>query len=341
MTLYVKQSGVWTPVPNLQLKQSGSWSQVQVGYVKVSGVWKQFYVPEVVVTITSNTLNVNMQSLFTSAIWTNPAVSKRVVINSGVVVGSTLPGTAAIRTGTGWSGTLNLDNYGEIQGAGGAANSGAGGHAILCEAAGMKIRNFGAIRGGGGGGGKGGNGGPGYYTSTVTEGPRFTGYPSGTRNYWSTQAGTSIDGAYWDNVNVFSGDVNSPVTTGGHTYTRGAQKASNTTAGGTTTNYFEISRSTTTTTNTSGGTGGNGGRGQGYGQTNAAGSAGSAGGTNAGTGGTGGTGGTSGVAGATGNSGSAGNNGAGTAGTAGGAAGKAISGSSVLTNTGTIQGATS
>ncbi|QIG69576.1 hypothetical protein EVB81_007 [Rhizobium phage RHph_I46] len=342
MSLYIKQSGVWTPVPTLKIKNAGSWSQVQVGYVKVSGVWRQFYVPEVLVTITANTLNVNIQSLFTSGVWTNPAVAKRVVINSGVIVGSSVPATAALRTGTGWAGTLTLENKGEIQGAGGVANSGAGGHAILCEAAGMIIKNTGAIRGGGGGGGKGGNGGAGYYTSTVSEGPIYQGYPASSTNryYWDTTNGTSIDAVYWNDANVISGNVNSPYTVGAYTYTRGVQRASYT-AGSTTHNVFEVSRSYQTTTNTSGGIGGNGGRGQGYGQTNASGSAGTAGGTNAGAGGTGGTGANFGAAGATGNSGANGNNGSGTAGTAGGAAGKAISGSSSLTNTGTIQGATS
>ncbi|QIG73784.1 hypothetical protein PP935_gp009 [Rhizobium phage RHph_N34] len=343
MALYVKQSGVWTPVPTLKTKNSGSWAQVQVGFVKVSGVWKQFYVPEVLVTITSNTLNVNLQSLFTSGVWSSSAVAKRVVINPGVIIGSSVPATAALRTGTGWGGTLTLENKGEIQGAGGVANSSAGGHAILCEAAGMIIRNTGAIRGGGGGGGKGGNGGAGYYYSTATEGPVYA-YPGSPRYQWTSQNGTNINSAYWAGASIFGTKSNSnPYTLGAYTYYRGTQQA----VDGCDSNgfyciqHYSIYRQYQQTNNTSGGAGGNGGRGQGYGQTNASGSGGSAGGTNAGAGGTGGTGANFGAAGATGNSGANGNNGSGTAGTAGGAAGKAISGSSSLTNTGTIQGATS
>ncbi|QGZ13866.1 hypothetical protein PP939_gp078 [Rhizobium phage RL38J1] len=341
MPIWTKVAGTWKKVLDPEVKKNGAWTPVKVVSVKVGGVWQQVFAIEVVAFISANSLNVSMQSLFTSPIWTNPLIKKRVVVNSGVIVGSTNPAVAALRTGTGWAGTLQLDNYGEIQGAGGAPNSGAGGHAILCEAAGLIIKNNWAIRGGGGAGGKGGNGGPGIYYTTITEGPFYSGYPggTGTRYYWSTSPG-SVDTVWWANAGLNLGDINSPHTRDGITWTRGIQRDSSE-SGGFTTNIFEIRRSYQSPNGTSGGAGGNGGRGKGYGQTNAAGSSGSAGGTNAGTGGTGGTGGDWASGGATGATGNSGNNGGGSAGTGGGAAGKAISGSNTLINTGVINGATS
>ncbi|QIG67222.1 hypothetical protein EVB35_042 [Rhizobium phage RHph_TM34] len=342
MSLHVKQAGAWSTVQNLYVNQSGVWVPVQYAYVKNAGAWVQYYSSEVVVTLAANTNNVNISTLFTSAVWTS-STNKRVVINSGVTIGSTSSGTPAMRTGVSWGGLLTIENAGTIQGAGGAGNSGAGGHALIADASGVIVKNTGIIRSGGGGGGHGGNGGNGYYTYTISEGPAYAGYPANgsSRYYWQTQNGTSIDSAYWNNANLFGGNVDSPVTVNGFTYTRGAQRASYT-SGSSSFNVFEISRSYQATAYTSGGAGGDGGRGQGADGSAAAGSAGSGGGTNAGTGGTGGTGGAYGANGSTGNSGSAGNNGSGTAGTTGGLAGISYNVANIsMTNTGTITGRTS
>ncbi|AIK68261.1 hypothetical protein P10VF_048 [Rhizobium phage vB_RleM_P10VF] len=339
MPIWTKVAGTWKKVLDPEIKKAGAWTPVKVVSVKVGGVWQQVFAIEIVAFVAANATNVSLQSLFASGDWSNPLLKKRVVVNPGVIVGSTNPAVSALRTGTGWAGALQLDNYGEIQGAGGVPNSGAGGHAILCEAAGLTIKNFGAIRGGGGAGGKGGNGGAGVYYTTVTEGPQYN-YPSGSPRYWWQTSPGSSDSVWWGGSNYVFGDINSPYTVGGITWTRGTQRDGST-SGGFTTNYFEVYRSYQQSHATSGGTGGNGGRGKGYGQTNAAGSSGSAGGTNAGTGGTGGTGGDWASGGATGATGNSGNNGGGSGGTAGGAAGKAISGSNTLINTGVVNGATS
>lgn len=111
-------------------------------------------VNEIIVYITSNSENVNVQSLFGDN-WTQN-VPKILIINPGVVVGSLDPGAYALTIPGGVVSTLRIDNNGSIQGAGN------GGPAILANTA-VTIDNIGSIYGGGGYGGYGGNGGDGIY----------------------------------------------------------------------------------------------------------------------------------------------------------------------------------
>jgi hypothetical protein len=336
MTLHAKQAGAWSTVQSLYIKQSGVWVPVQNAYVKNAGAWVEYYSSEVVVTIAANSTNVNLSTLFTSAVWTS-STNKRVVINAGVTIGATSTGFAAVRTGTGWGGILTLQNAGTIQGAGGAGPSAPGGWALLADSGGLVVNNSGTIRSGGGGGGNGGSGGGGQYSYGVNEGPAYN--KNSPVYEWFTIKSNSHDTVYWGNALQFS-DV--PVSGGtytvnGVTYTRVSKQEENSSV-----EYWSVSRSYTATANTSGGDGGAGGRGQGHDGGNVGGSAGSAGGTNAGTGGTGGGGGTWGVNGATGNSGGSGNRTGGTAGAAGGVAGISYNASNIsMTNTGTITGRTS
>ena len=293
----------------------------------------QFFnaVNEIVYTATS-TASLNLSSIFGSN-W-GTAVPKRLVVPSGVVLGPvTIP--------TGMSGTLTVQNAGEIQGLGGAANGGAGGAAIAAYSSFTLINaGTGAVRGGGGGGGQGGAGGAGgagglgqvltFAGSNTCQCPCSTSScPAGSSKTCQSNCGGSGSGCNFRACSAV------------YSYTGGG-------AGG------------------AGGVGGAGGRGQGYGQTLAtgsagsSGSAGSAGGTNAGAGGTGGSSGTggtggswatSGASGSTGNNGGAGANGnasvgsaglAGVAGSTGGAAGAAVlmlSGTATVVNSGTINGA--
>jgi len=256
---------------------------------------------------------------------------KLIEVDPGVVVGGQ-PGVNfdyAMVVHTIAKGRIELINYGEIQGFGGAANSGGGGHAIHfnTDAAIGRIKNYGAIRSGGGGGGHGGaggQGGPGYYTSGTTEGPHY----SGTAYVWRTMPGTAA-GLCWGGTWFLQGDgrihTETAIAYGGYTYYKGALMEGS--------YFFAISRSNIAyhyTSGGAGGAGGGGGQGRGYGQaptTGAAGSGGGAPGTNAGWGGTGGTGGTGGewgqpgAAGGNGLPGGAGNNGGGAAGAAGAAGG--------------------
>lgn len=281
---------------------------------------------EVVVHIAANTTNVNLQSLFSGADWADTVKTKRVIVNTGVTVGSTSAGTAAMLTGTGRGKDLIIENNGTIAGAGGTGNGGAGGNALLVQQTGVTVVNSGNLYGGGGGGGKGGTGGGGYYGAS--EGPvangsyfyeQWLGVGASWRVVW---AGVhKAGGATWNGPTSVVGNDGATYYKGGH-YS-GA--------------LYYVSRSATAYT--SGGTGGNGGRGQGSDGAATAGLTGAAGGTNAGAGGTGGAGGGWGTAGTAGATGAAGNNGAGLAGNAGGTAGAAITGTAyTLTNTGSILG---
>lgn len=258
------------------------------------------------------------------------------------------------------NGPFTFTNNSEIQGAGGAANSGAGQHAVYIynsENASQPNRpiivNNGAIRGGGGGGGKGGTGGTGgqgYYDTpyTAQEGPVYD--PSSY--YWYTTTGAGNDVVRWANSTVYSAvNIAASVVVGGITYFRHTLRSTTTSGGGyqphtnpEPTYYhrkYEIYRqypasSRTITNGGVGGAGGNGGQGIGYNDPNTAGVAGAngaGGGTNAGAGGKGGTGGTGGGWGAAGGTGATGATGptgnysggaGGAAGSGGGAAGYSI-----------------
>ena len=253
-------------------------------------------IAEIVVIISTTTTNLDVSSLFGSY-WTQ-TVPKRVVINSGVIVGATNTSNYALNIPSGFAGTLKVDNNGSIQGAGGAVNSGTGGNAIFAGASGITINNLGTIYAGGGGGGSGGTGGAGYYTYV---------YNSGSANALTgCNYNLVCSNAFGNSYCASNGSCSNFVDVRGVRY-----------GGGTICNACY----TTATAYSSGGAGGSGGIGQGYNQSAGTGATGSAGGTNAGTGGTGGTGGAWGTTGSTGIVGANGNNGAGVAGTGGGLAG--------------------
>jgi hypothetical protein len=96
-------------------------------------------------------------------------ITVRVIINPGVVVGSSSTATAALRTGSWVAGAVILiENAGTIQGAGGAGGIGGigagvagnpGGVALLVEVP-VTLDNAGSILGGGGGGGGAGSNAP-------------------------------------------------------------------------------------------------------------------------------------------------------------------------------------
>ena len=109
---------------------------------------------------------------------------KRLVIRSGVVVGSTDPTTATLVIGANVGGAFVLENNGSIQGApgkmgdSGGGDGGKGGNAIRADAPGsggsITITNNGSVLAGGGGGGGGTHGGSGsklgfyrYFSSQI------------------------------------------------------------------------------------------------------------------------------------------------------------------------------
>ena len=301
----------------------------------------------------SNATNLNLSSIFGSN-WTS-TVPKRVVINSGVTIGAT-GSNHAINIPSGMGGTLIIDNNGNIQGHGGASNSGTGGNAVHCTStSGVTVNNnSGAtIKAGGGGGGQGGTGGTGgnggnggtggqgkvsYYLGQTSA--DYCGWSQicGANFGWAAQggyqscsfAGYGYFGAwYWERCYNWN-------------YYNGGSGGAGGSSGG------------------AGGAGGAGGVGQGYNQSNTSGSSGAGGssggsgsagsspGNNTGSGGTGGSrgnggqggtggaggtfgnagaGGASGNAGASGNSGGGGNNGNHTNGSGGSSGSSGSSGS--------------
>ena len=301
--------------------------------------------PEIVKYITSNTTNADAQSYFGSTDWTR-SVRKRLVINGGVVVGSTNPSAAALIITAGVVGAFVLENNGSIQGAGGlggvanGGNGGKGGNAIIIHNKGtggtVSITNNGSIYAGGGGGGagtKGGTGGKGGDGNYQVNNPTQYFQEIASCNLAWGQWTCSFNAVALANYNS-SGCVAAPY---GRTITCNAFGfADNSTGNGiyqTQNNYSTVD--TTGGNGGEGGNGGNGGVGQGYAQSaaggaaGAAGAGGAAGGTNAGTGGQGGTGGTGGTGGGlgadgsnglqgnTGDTGTSGNVSGGTGGTAG------------------------
>lgn len=277
---------------------------------------------EIVVYITQNSENVNVQSLFGSY-WTQN-IGKRLVINPGVIVGSPYTWLSALFVDSGASSTVTIDNYGSIQGAGGP--SGLGGGVAIIAISPIRINNQGSIYGGGGGGGRGGNGGAGYYVVAYdcTQGFGYAWRGEGNAYYEDTgdyygSCNVSCSAAFGDGAYCGDTQSNGDLCCGGAYYTAAecfcCYKSS--------TCYYDVY--------TSGGEGGPGGQGQGYGQNLTAGGFGTAGEINAGSGGIGGSGGSFGNQGITGNPGGNGNAGGGGAGDVGGLPGNYIQGNSYVT----------
>lgn len=332
----------------MKVRQGGSWVNVNT-YIRQNNQW--VYVGnfsdanEFLLVISQTTTDLNLQTAFTNrfgaSAWTSTK-RKRVVINPGVVVGSLSSVNYALTIPAGLGGTLTIDNLGSILGAGGAANGGTGGSAILANSP-VSINNQGSIYAGGGGGGRGGNGGTG-----------------GQGIYSQFNSIGYTNGCPYDNIGYGAGICNNgcPYTCvgGGNNYTCTEIRGSGyfyyyyyTSCG----DCYNCGYYTNVITNGgTGGAGGNGGVGRGYNQSlssGSGGSAGSAGGINAGTGGTGGTGGSGGdwgESGSAGNTGGTGSNGnytggsGGAAGSTGGLAGFYIvnNGNVTWTNNGTRLG---
>lgn len=115
--------------------------------------------------VTTTQVNLNVDTYFGSAY--NADIPKILIINPGVYVGSNTRTYAALSVSSTPGGSLTIDNYGFIHGAGGVATNEAGGDAIQTNAYISVINRSGAqIYGGGGAGGvggQGGQGGDGYY----------------------------------------------------------------------------------------------------------------------------------------------------------------------------------
>lgn len=327
MPLHIKRAGSWRTVKDLWIRRQGQWVRIRRAWQKINGNWTLRYQGEVVVLVTADAQQINVQNYFLPADWTNTLLGKRVRFSSGVRVWSYTTGVPAINCGTGRSGRLILDGSGgaRVFGHGGERNSGDGGTAILAQQSNCWVINFDSIRGGGAGGGRGGQGGPGQEPYTYQEGPSLSG--GGTTNgyYWYQRTdGSSVRANWGQNMGTASGTPGS-LSAGGWTYFRGSFSSQ---GGGWA--IYSIYRQQTRYNPTTGGLGGLGGRGQGLDASGAEvredGQAGAPGGTLAGTGAFGGDGAQWGLAGATGLTGNAGNNGGGSVGQTGGLAGPYVQG---------------
>lgn len=342
-TIKIRSADNWI-IPNTYIRVGGAWV-LSNNYVRYLADWGN----ELVIYITATTTNVNLQSLFEATYpgsWAQTA-PKRVVINSGVIVGATDTSNYALNIPSGFGGTVKVDNNGSIQGAGGASNGGNGGPAILAGASGVTINNLGTIYGGGGGGGTGGTGGAGSYTSLgavqalgSSGWNTFPGYGYGQYGYRCQQTCVVAFPSY---ANVYAGfNVGNPYRDKYCCVACCYGSCCDCCTNDAEQNAFASCcyGQPSVTNYTAGGSGGAGGVGQGYNQSAANGVGGSAGGTNAGTGGTGGAGGAWGTSGNTGGTGANGNNGVGAGGSGGGAAGYYIvnNGNVTWTTTGTRLG---
>ena len=136
------------------------------GQISMSTGWgKSNSGPPVTITISANIQNFNMYnnrlaSQHGAAVTVSGAYAAgstvTVVINSGVVVGSSSNASYSFDTGTGWNAadSLKVTNNGYIVGTGGNGNGGAGGPAFRAQRA-VSVTNNNIIGGGGGAGGMG------------------------------------------------------------------------------------------------------------------------------------------------------------------------------------------
>jgi hypothetical protein len=203
--LYVKNSGVFNAVNSLFVKSSGTWNAVNVGYVKNGGTWSVVFKRAYNYTVSSNTTNINLNSLATSLGWggTLPIVFT-LTINNGVTLGSSSTSNPALLISSFPAGTeVYIINNGYIVGAGGAGGNGAyraaggagsnGGDALSIAYA-TNITNNNTIGGGGGGGGggagadtwSGGGGGGGAGNIVGAGGLGSTGVPNGSAGTLTT-----------------------------------------------------------------------------------------------------------------------------------------------------------
>ena len=311
--------------------------------------WSHYYnaVRAIVRTISSNSENVDVASLF-GTYWAQD-IPKILNVDSGVTVGATSTGNAALTLPSAMVGPLVVNNDGSIQGAGGAAGANGGDAIQVSATTGVEIINDGTIYAGGGGGGVGGAGGTGGLGSVTT----YTNTQRGAGNCAPPTGCTSSCTSKYGSTAYCGGSLFSPACCFAP---QGCYGPGCPSTGGRCGTCWTTSSNTTYPPGGPGGGGGAGGVGQGYNQTNTNGDPGGPGnsgphpscgaGGAGGQGGAGGTWGTAGTTGITGTSGGQGQGGPGTSGSSGGAGGSGgnyINGYSnvtTFTNNGTALGGT-
>ena len=115
-------------------------------------------------TISSNATDQNASTIFGDDY--DVDYPKIITVNSGVTVGATSTSAYAINVPSGASGSVTIENAGNVYGFGGSAGN-AGGDAIFAGSE-CTVTNTGIIKSGGGGGGNGGVGGKGVASANAT-----------------------------------------------------------------------------------------------------------------------------------------------------------------------------
>lgn len=149
----------------------------------------------IVAVVSGNVNNLDVSSLFGSD-WT-VNVPKRLIINSGVIVGSTADTLNSLQIPNTLVGELTIENNGNIFGAGGipgGGNGGTGGNAVRTFTP-ITIVNNGQIFAGGGAGGTGGTGGTGGCGAT----PGSTIFCPGQPNPFACGGGSCATGGFQSN----------------------------------------------------------------------------------------------------------------------------------------------
>lgn len=161
----------------------------------MSNIQSFFQTSDLFIEINGNKENLDLKTEIGETLY-NSDYTKRVIIPSSVTVGSSTTTDAALKIPSGAGGRVIVDNYGSIQGAGGAAGGGIGGDAILAQSnCTIENKTTGSIYAGGGGGGTGGSGGTGGQGSyevvtgsypVCTWGGRYGCYAYGTAYTYGT-----------------------------------------------------------------------------------------------------------------------------------------------------------
>ena len=133
MSLKVNDGGTWKEPTEVSVKDGSTWKKSKVVWVNDSGTWKKAYERLRTYTFTKAGApttdgsygvytDINLDDYFTSAdkLW-----NCKVVIDSDVAIVASSTSAFALTTGSGYGGTLTIENNGYILGRGG--NGGAGG----------------------------------------------------------------------------------------------------------------------------------------------------------------------------------------------------------------------
>jgi len=239
-------------------------STITIGDVEQE--WRVSTIDELVVTLTSR--NSVMAAALFGADWVTTR-AKRIVVPSGVVIGSSGASSPALRTGTGFSGklTVQVNNGGQIRGRGGMSGSmtvgNNGGDGLVLDVENVLVLNYGAIYGGGGAGGAGGRGGDGrFYSAGASEPVTGPLYEAGVYR-WRVNA-SDVGAILWNGVTYGIGANAADVTEfleafGGYYYYRGDLVSD---SGGI--RDYQVHRAPRIANTKTGTLGGLGGQGEGY-----------------------------------------------------------------------------